>query len=182
MTKFSNLLEFVERAQRNRKYPEATAQSLKAALRLYDTELSEEEKVSLEKVKRDFEQITHSVFSKNASKFTAASLATYKSRVLKAFADYEKYGDPAKMSNWSPRVIHRGKKSEQRTSSSAGQTQSHQEDTHFSGQPYVLSDRGAGWRLSIESIAPMTTTMKKDVADIAEKLDEVNKNHENKIA
>lgn len=110
MTKFQDLYEFIDNATRSRKYPEATAQTLRAALKLYEAELNDEERKSVEKFKENFEQITRSVFSKNASRFSASSLATYKSRAQKVLADFDKYSDPLKMNSWSPKVIMRTKK------------------------------------------------------------------------
>jgi len=119
MTKFQDLYDFIDRATRSRKYPEATAQTLKAAIKLYDAELNDEERKSIEKFSENFEQITRSVFTKNASRFSASSLATYKSRAQKVLADFDKYSDPLKMNSWSPKVIIRNKKSGSATTSSS---------------------------------------------------------------
>ncbi len=111
MSKFQSLGEFVDIAVKNRKYQEATAQGLKAALKLFDAELNENEKNSLELFEKNIEQIFKTVSAKNNKKFTAASLATYKSRVIKVINDYKKYGiDTAKMANWEPKVVSRAKK------------------------------------------------------------------------
>lgn len=110
MTNFQELTDFVNRAVRNRKYPEATGQTLRAALKLYETELNPEEAESLDLFKKNFDQITQTVFKKNSDRFTASSLATYKSRVQKVVADFERYGDPVKMNNWSPKVVVRSRK------------------------------------------------------------------------
>lgn len=110
MNNFKTLSEFIDRAVKSRKYPESTAQTLRAALNLYEPILHEEERNSLEKFEKDFEQITASVFSKNANRFNVSSLTTYKSRVQKVLNDFNKYGDPAKMNSWNPKVIVRMKK------------------------------------------------------------------------
>ena len=110
MAKYQELYDFVNRATKNRKYPESTAQTLRAALKLYEEALNDDEKGSISKFKDNFEQISRSVFTKYASKFNASSLMTYKSRALKVVTDYEQYSDPVKMSSWSPRIIVRGKK------------------------------------------------------------------------
>lgn len=110
MTKFQELYNFIDRARRSRKYADATALSLRAALKMYEGVLNEDERESLDKFKNNFEQITRSMVGKNASKSTAGSLATYKSRALKVINDYEKYGeDPLKMNSWEPKVIIRTK-------------------------------------------------------------------------
>lgn len=110
MNKFQDLYSFIDRATKSRKYPEATAMSLRAALKLYESELNDEEKSSLDKFKENLEQITRSVFSKNADRFSSSSLTTYKSRTQKVLTDFAKYGDPLKMNSWSPKVIIRNKK------------------------------------------------------------------------
>ncbi len=107
MRTIKDLYEFIDTATRNRKYPTSTAQGLRAAIKLFDSELNDDERGSLDKIKTNLDQIYQSVFAKNKS-FTASSLATYKSRLLKVISDYEKYGnDPTKMANWNPKVVVR---------------------------------------------------------------------------
>lgn len=104
--------DFIDSAVRSRKYPENTAMGLRAALKLFEAELNDEEKASIRLFTDRLEQIYSSVCAKNQLKFSAASLATYKSRVVKVLTDYQKYGvDPTKMANWSPKVITRTKRS-----------------------------------------------------------------------
>ena len=107
MANYQELIDFVDRAKRSRKYPENTAYALVGALRLYEAELNAEENASVEVVQKNFEQITRSVFAKNQSKFTASSLATYKSRMQKVLADFDRYSDPVKMNSWNPPVVSR---------------------------------------------------------------------------
>ena len=103
-----DLFEFIERAEKNRKYPTATASGLKAALRLFEVELNEEEKNSVDLFKKNLEQIYHSVTVKNGKSMSSGSLVTYKSRINKIISHFEKYGiDPTKMVNWNPKVITR---------------------------------------------------------------------------
>ena len=177
MSNFQELYDFVDRAKKNRKYPEATAQSLRAALKLYDGELSEEERGSLTKLKENFEQITQSAFNKNATKFTASSLATYKSRVLKIFSDFEKYGDPAKMNNWSPKLISRTKKKTPHPATGRGVNNSDQDDEGSGSvaEPNVFSDKGNVWSLVVRSKRPVSSEIKKKIVDIADLLNEINK-------
>lgn len=112
MNKFQDLYDFVDRAIRSRKYPENTGMALKTALKLFEAVLTEEERNSISEVEKNLGQIYQSVFSKNKN-FSSDSLATYKSRVSKVISDYKKYGtDPAKMANWSPKLIKRFKKVE----------------------------------------------------------------------
>ena len=107
---FQALYDFIDRATKSRKYPENTAKALRAALKLYEPILNEDELNSLEKFTENFEQITSSMFNKNANRFSASSLPAYKSRAQKVLNDYSKYADPAKMSNWSPKKISRSVK------------------------------------------------------------------------
>lgn len=111
MTKINSLYEFVDKAIKNRKYPNATGFGLKAALKLFEAEANDEEKASLEKFKNNIGHIYQSISTKNKN-ITVSSLATYKSRVEKLVRDYEKYGiDPTKMNSWSTQPIIRRKKS-----------------------------------------------------------------------
>ena len=125
---FQTLYSFIESAVKSRKYPENSANGYRAALKLFEAELSEEELSSIQLFSDRLEQIYSSVFSKNQLKFSAGSLVTYKSRVMKVLSDYEKYGaDPTKMASWNPQVIKRGprKKTElgDSTTSSTGSDQ-----------------------------------------------------------
>lgn len=110
MAKFNELYDFIDRAIKSRKYPENTGMSLKAALKLFDKELNDEEHASVDEFRKNINQIYQNVFTKSKD-FTAASLATYKSRVIKVLNDYERYGvDPTKMANWSPKIVVHSKK------------------------------------------------------------------------
>ncbi len=112
MVNFQNLYEFIDRAVKNRKYPANTALGLKAALKLFESEVNEEEKNSVKKFEENLDQIYHAVSSKNKD-ITASSLATYKSRVLKVLRDYNTYGaDPTKMNGWIIKPLVRQKKQE----------------------------------------------------------------------
>lgn len=104
------LYDFLDRAVKSKKYPENTAISLKTALKLFEKELSEEEHNSIDEFKKNINHVYSRVFSKNKN-FSAGSLVTYKSRVLKIINDYQKYGiDPTKMANWSPKITIRSKR------------------------------------------------------------------------
>jgi site-specific recombinase XerD len=108
MNTVKDLYDFIETATRNRKYPSSTAQGLKVALNLFSSELNDEERASIDTIKKNIDQIYQSVFTKNKN-FTATSLAVYRSRLLKTINDYEQYGqDPSKMANWNPKVVIRG--------------------------------------------------------------------------
>jgi hypothetical protein len=120
MTKFEDLYDFIDRATRSRKYPEATAHTLRAALKLYEPELNDEERGSVDEFEKNFEQITQSVFSKAKNRFSASSLATYRSRAQKVLQDFSQYSDPIKMNSWSPKVISRMKKKDSVASKEAG--------------------------------------------------------------
>lgn len=97
-------MDFIDSAQRNRKYPGNTASARRSAVRLFEQELNDQEKESFDTLKKNFEQVYLSVFNKNKS-MTAESLQTYKNRFLSLIKDYEKYGlDPTKMANWNRRV------------------------------------------------------------------------------
>ncbi len=100
---YQNLYEFIDIAEKNRKYASNTAFGLKAALRLFEQQLKAEEKINLSMLKERIEQIYQSVYAANKSKMTASTLETYKKRIIKILADFEKFGnDPNKLANWNP--------------------------------------------------------------------------------
>jgi hypothetical protein len=154
--KFQDLYEFIDRAVKSRKYPENTGMALKTALSLFGKELSDEEKLSIDEFKKNLEPIYQNVFTKNKN-FSASSLATYKSRVMKVLGDYEKYGvDPTKMTNWSPKVIKRTSK---KTGSGASGAQKDSLNTDdrapISGGPHSF-DFAGGVKLLIPKTAKFT--------------------------
>ena len=83
-----DLYAFINRAERSRKYPPATAMSLKASLRLFEAELNEDEKNSIDLFEKNFDQIYHSVTVKNGTSMSSNSLVTYKSRVKKVLKHF----------------------------------------------------------------------------------------------
>ncbi len=111
------LIDFIDRATKSRKYPENTASGLKAALKLFETVLNEEERESLDTFKKNIDQIYQSLSIKNGKNFTSSSLAAYKYRILKLLNDYEKYGiDPTKMAGWSPKIKNINRDSKKQSS------------------------------------------------------------------
>lgn len=96
------LSEFIAAAEKSRKYPTNSAYGMKAALKLFEPELKDQEKESVDVFQKRFEQIYQSVFAKNKARMSIASLETYKRRLVSLLRDYEKYGmDPSKMASWT---------------------------------------------------------------------------------
>lgn len=120
MAKFNDLYEFIDRAVKNRKYAQNTAFGLKAALKLFEAEINEDERNSVDKFEENLNQIYHTVSSKNKN-VAASSLVSYKSRINRILEHYKKYGvDPTKMSNWTVKPIAvRQKKQESSSDKSA---------------------------------------------------------------
>ena len=95
-------MDFIDAAEKSRKYPSNTASARRSAIRLFEPELNDQEKESLETMKKNFDHVYQNVFSKNKSSMTAESLQTYKNRFLRVIKDYEKYGlNPTKMASWN---------------------------------------------------------------------------------
>lgn len=112
-TTFQNLIEFVDVAEKNRKYGPNTALAFKAALRLFEKELNEQEKESVDVFRDRLEQISQVVHRVNSSKFTASTIETYKRRIKSLLKDYYLYAeDPSKMAAWNrpARVVRRKSK------------------------------------------------------------------------
>lgn len=115
----TNLLDFIEDAEKNRKYPKNTASARRSVVRFFEKDLNEQEKESLETLKKNLEQISQNIFNKNKSSMNVNSLLTYKNRFTALIKDYEKYGvNPAMMANWNRplrKISVRGEKSKENT-------------------------------------------------------------------
>ena len=97
------LRNFINRAEKGRKYAPNSAYGIKAALGYFEKELNEEEQNSLEKFKANFEAIYASVIRSNQDKLSPGSLEVYKRRISSLLNDYTEYGsDPAKFVVWNP--------------------------------------------------------------------------------
>jgi len=102
MPNINNVLEFISVASKNRIYPPGTADGYKAAVKMFDAELNEEERESLNIFLERFDKIYSEVVRKNQAKMKMQSLETYKIRVRKVIDDYMSYGqDPSKMISWN---------------------------------------------------------------------------------
>lgn len=112
------LLRFIEKARVNRNYPATTAEAIKAAFRLFEKVLNDEEKASINVFRDHLESIYQDVARKNDT-VSPASLLTYKRRIERFLRDYFMYGvDPTKMATWQPsaRSVSKRKKTEKDTS------------------------------------------------------------------
>lgn len=123
------IYEFIDSAAHSRKYPANTASALKTALRLFESELTDEEKQSVELMQQNLNTIYRSVFEKNKTKYTASSLDVYRKRVSKAIKDYLAYGvDPTKMHAWSPTVRKPIERLKRKAESTKSVTDEHDEE------------------------------------------------------
>ena len=105
MNTFKDLYEFINLAQKNRKYPNNTAQGKRASLKLFETVLHPDELESLELVEERMKEIYLSLISKHKDDFSIQSLNTYKGRLLKTIHDYKKYGaNPETLDQWEAKV------------------------------------------------------------------------------
>lgn len=98
---FLKLHEFVDLAEKNRKYPANTAHGRRAALKLFDTVLNPDERESLDLIQERIGEIFLSLISKHKDAFSIASLNTYKGRFLKVIQDYKRFGiKPESIAHW----------------------------------------------------------------------------------
>lgn len=119
---FNKLFDFIDVAQKNRKYAPNTSTTFRTPLRLIEVELSDEEKGSLDLLKGRLDAIIHNIYSKNTTSLSAASLEVYKRRILNVISDYEKYGkDPAKMASWNRVIVLRKSKKDKETEEGSNQ-------------------------------------------------------------
>lgn len=101
MDEFNKLYEFVDLAKKNRKYPANTAHGRRAALKLFDTVVTPDERQSLKLLEERMNEIYLNLISKHKSSFSMKSLNTYKGRFLKVIQDYKRYGkEPDAIVHW----------------------------------------------------------------------------------
>jgi len=112
MNEFAKLHEFINLAQKNRKYPANTAHGRRAALKLFETVLHADELESLDLIDERIQEIYLSLISKHKDTFSIKSLNTYRGRFLKVIYDYKKYGaDPSAIATWEVKQRRHEKKS-----------------------------------------------------------------------
>jgi len=101
MNILTSLQDFIDLAQKNRKYPANTAHGKRAALKLFETVLHPDELESLELIEERIKEIYLSLISRHKDKFSIQSLNTYKGRFVKTIQDYKRYGlSPDAFTRW----------------------------------------------------------------------------------
>lgn len=127
MNTLKDIYEFINLAQKNRKYPQNTAHGKRAALKLFETVLHPDELESLELIEDRMKEIYLSLISRHQHTFSIKSLNTYKGRLLKTIQDYKRYGkDPDTFSHWEAKNRkHKDKDSKKDTSLSNLSTSIH---------------------------------------------------------
>lgn len=107
METIKTLDEFIAAAEKGRKYPGNTAGAFRTALKLFEKEMNEGEKSSLDTFEANLNKIYNEVVNKNKTKMSVTSLATYRHRIVSLLRDYREYGiTPSKMVSWErkPRI------------------------------------------------------------------------------
>ncbi len=105
MSEFNRLYEFIDLAQKNRKYPQNTAHGRRAALKLFETVLHPDELESLGLIEERMKEIFLSLISKHRDTFSIKSLQTYKGRLLNLLQDYKRYGaNPEAFTQWEIKI------------------------------------------------------------------------------
>lgn len=108
MEEITRVKDFVDKAVRNYKYTPDAGRRLKKSLDLFNEVLQEDERSSLDVLSKRLNDIVNRVDIKHPNLYTTSSLMVYKSQVVRAISDYQKYGkDATKMASWSPKVIKR---------------------------------------------------------------------------
>lgn len=105
MNNVQSLFNFIDTAEKNRKYTPATSKNLRGALKKIEPELNEDEKASIDKLLENINPIFHTLFQKDSNNMTVSSIETYKSRIKKVITEYKKYGlNPTQMNSWNPNI------------------------------------------------------------------------------
>lgn len=98
------LYDFIDRAKKDRKYADNTVSGFKAALKLFEQSLNEDEKQSLDTLQHNLSNIADDVYAKHKDKFSSNTIVIYRRRIAGLIKDYKQYGDsPSKMAAWNPR-------------------------------------------------------------------------------
>ncbi len=101
MATVTDLKDFIAYAQKNRKYPSNTAQGRRAALKMFELELNDDEKQSIELIGQRFEAIYNTVYQKHKNALSPSSWITYKKRMRTLLRDYVQYAnDPTLFNAW----------------------------------------------------------------------------------
>ncbi len=117
------LKQFIDVAEKNRKYPQNTATGFRVALSIFEPELNDQEKGSLQSFKDNMDAIYMNVYRKNQKTLSSNTLQEYRRRVQRLIKDFEQYGnDPNKMASWTPsQRMSKPKKDKTVPSSTAGE-------------------------------------------------------------
>ncbi len=100
------LNNFIARAEKSRKYAPNVASNYRSPLKWIESELTDEEKNSLDVLKKNLDQIFNLLYSKHINTLSAITIEIYKKRMVSLISDYEKYGkDPSAMAAWSRPII-----------------------------------------------------------------------------
>src|SRR5262245_60963379 len=105
MNAIVSLYDFIKTSASERKYAENTARGLRAAVKLFESYLTDAEKESLDVFEKNLSNIANDIYSKQKNgEFTSKTLIVYRKRIQKVISDYRTYGsDPGKMASWNPR-------------------------------------------------------------------------------
>jgi len=100
MATTKELFEFINQAANDRKYAPNTALGRKAALQIYEKQLTDEERASTDMIYERLDRIAQAVDSKNKG-FKSSTLLVYKKRVKNLLEDFKKYGQSSEtMATW----------------------------------------------------------------------------------
>jgi hypothetical protein len=95
MPGIKELKEFVDYAEKNRKYASETARGKRTAFRLFEKALNEDEAASVDLINERFEKIYSEVVQKNKMSVKMSALEVYKRRIRGLLNDYKKYANDA---------------------------------------------------------------------------------------
>lgn len=140
MSAISDLRDFIATAEKNRKYAPGTAVGRKAALSLFDKELNENERESIELLEQHLPQIYNTVFQKYKTKMATSSLQTYKKRMESLLREYKQFADPAEFHSWNPSTRNTSGRAKQAASKAATSTTQNVVVHHSSGTEVGLEN------------------------------------------
>jgi hypothetical protein len=125
----TKLNDFIDLAERNRKYAGNTAVGYKAALRKLAEVLNEDEGRSIDLIEQRFPQIMTAFYLKHKSVASVSSMDVYQKRIKKVIREYKKWGtELGKWNAWVALPLVKRSRAEKKEEGSGTTTSSENEN------------------------------------------------------
>ena len=101
-----NLYDFIDLAERNKKYLHNTARGMRTTLKIVENVITEQEKESLDLLQSHLDAVFRRMYENDPKHLSVASLGVYKRRMKALLHDYKRFGnDSTKIESWKPKKL-----------------------------------------------------------------------------